>query len=157
MLAFLMFNRPGAAAAVRAADLEFTTQGLRVRLPQQKSAARTRVQHTFLIPCHPNGYASDLPLCLAWSHVRDFLAGGGSARTPLFSDGLSVPRSRVVGHWLLLALAWMQLRPPLGAVDRSLHPQWRGVGRQRRGRFPSGCGSLPRPRVYDDDGAPLRG
>lgn len=105
VLAFLMFNRPGAAAIARAADLAFTAQGLRVRLPQHKSAARSRAQHAFLIPCHPKGYTSDLPLQFLPAYARDFLAAGGSSQAPLFADGSPPSGPRVEGHCLRSVLS----------------------------------------------------
>lgn len=80
-----MFNRPGAATAMRAADLTFTPRGLHVQQAFHKREARTRARSAFLLPVHPAGYASDPPLLLLRAYVRDLAAAGGSPWAPLFA------------------------------------------------------------------------
>eukprot|EP00168_Porphyra_purpurea_P002131 TRINITY_DN124_c0_g1_i4.p1 TRINITY_DN124_c0_g1~~TRINITY_DN124_c0_g1_i4.p1 ORF type:complete len:257 (-),score=28.79 TRINITY_DN124_c0_g1_i4:623-1303(-) len=114
VLAFLMFNRPGAAAALRAADMVFTHQGLRVQQPFHKIETRTRARSAFLIPVHPNGYRADAPLRFLWRFRRDYLAGGDSLWSPIFAGPGEVPGPRVTSRWLKKLLLWLGVSPPVG-------------------------------------------
>lgn len=114
VLAFLMFNRPGAAAAVRAADMRFTRQGLSVQQVFHKSEARTRARSAFLIPVHPRGYAADAPLTFLRAFRRDYLAAGGSLWWPMFAAPGTRPGPRVTSEWLRLLLSWTGTSAPLG-------------------------------------------
>lgn len=114
VLAGLIFNRPGAAAAMRAADLTFTPQWLHVQQAFHKSEARTRARSDFLIPVHPAGYASDPPLLFLRAYVRDFAAAGGSPCAPLFAAPGKFPGPRATSRWLRQALARLGASPPVG-------------------------------------------
>lgn len=114
VLAFLMFNRPGAAASMRAADMTFTTHGLRVQQAFHKSEGRTRSRSAFLVPVHPHGYRSDAPLRFLLAFHRHYLAAGGSPLAPIFAAVGDRPGPRVTSHWLRLVLGWLGASPPVG-------------------------------------------
>ena len=114
VLAFLMFNRPGAASAMRAADLHFTSAGLRVQQAFHKSEARTRARSAFLVPVHPLGYSHDTPLTFLRAYRRAFLAAGGQPFDPLFAAPGLTPGPRVTSAWLHALLSWLRATPPLG-------------------------------------------
>lgn len=79
VLEALMFNRPGAAAAMRAADLTFSSQELHVQHVFHKSEAQTRARSAFVVPVHPAGHTHDPSLLFLRAFLRDFAAAGKSA------------------------------------------------------------------------------
>lgn len=100
VLAFLMFNRPGAAAAMRAMDMHFTRQGLTVEQNLHKSESRTRARSAFLIPVHPLGYAADAPLTFLHAFRHDYLAAGGSLWSPIAAATGTRPGPCATSEWL---------------------------------------------------------
>lgn len=114
VLAFLMFNRPGAAAELRAVDMRFSSRGLQVQQVFHKSEARTRARSAFLVPLNPGGYAADAPLSFVRAFLHDFLASGGSPWDPLFAPPGEAPGPRVTSRWLKMLLGWLSASPPVG-------------------------------------------
>lgn len=114
VLAFLMFNRPGTAASIRAADMNFTPQGLRVQQAFHKSEGRTSSRSVFLVPVHPHGYRSDAPLRFTLAFHRHYVAAGGSPWARIFAAVGDRPGPRVTSHWLRLVLGWLGVSPPVG-------------------------------------------
>lgn len=114
VLAFRTFNRSGTAAAVRAADLSISPQGLHVQLPFHKSDARTRARVAFLVPFNPRGYQFDAALYFLRAYHRDYLAAGGSPTAPLLAPEGTVLGPRVTSQWLAQVLEWVGVSPPVG-------------------------------------------
>ena len=122
-LAYLLFNRPGAAACVRAQDLRFTNTAMEAQRVDFKMAVRTgRERHTFSVPYNGSG-KSDRPIVL----LRRVLAEHhGARRHPaamLFADPAAPPTlrifhlaARVTGRWLARLREAVPLRTPLGGV-----------------------------------------
>lgn len=112
--AYLSFNRPGAASAMRTIDCTFSPDGLQVQTPFHKSETRTRTRAAFTIPVHPKGYKHGAPL----RFLRDFhtahRSAGGSLHAPLFSPAGATLGPRVTTRWLQQVLQWFGLSPPLG-------------------------------------------
>jgi len=119
LTAFLMFNRPGAAAAMRAVDCVFGPEGLHVQQAFHKSETRTGSRVAFTIPVHPLGYQHDPVLCFLRSYRADFLAAGGRLFSPLFAPLGATLSPRVTSRWLEQVLTWLQVAPPVGV-------KWRG-------------------------------
>lgn len=114
VLAFLMFNTPGTAASIWAADMNFTPQGLRVQQAFHKSEGRTRSRSAFLVPVHPHGYRSDAPVRFVLAVHRHYLAAGGSPLAPTFTAVGDRPGPLVTSHWLQQVLNWLGVSHPVG-------------------------------------------
>ena len=123
VLAYLLFNRPGAAACIRAKDLLFTDAALEAQLVDFKMAVRTgRERHTYSVPYNGPG-RRDRPMLL----LRRVLAEHhGARRHPaamLFADPGAPPMqrrfhlaARVTGRWLARLREVVPLRTTLGGV-----------------------------------------
>jgi len=122
-LAYMLFNRPGAAACIRAKDLMFTDAAMEAQLVDFKMALRTgRERHTFSVPLNGAG-KSERPMQL----VRRVLVAHYAARRDpaamLFADPAAPPAqrrfhlaARVTGRWLARLREVVPLRTPLGGV-----------------------------------------
>ena len=122
-LAYLLFNRPGAAACIRAEDLHFTDDALEAQLVDFKMATRTgRERHTFSVPYNGPDKA-DRPMLL----LRRVLAAHHAAhRHPsamMFADPAAPAAqrrfhlgARITARWLSRLREVVPLRTPLGGV-----------------------------------------
>jgi len=122
-LAYLLFNRPGAAACVRAQDLLFTRTALEAQLADFKMAVRTgRERHTFSVPYNGPGQA-DRPMLLLRRVLADHHGARRHPAAMLFADPSAAPTqrrfhlaARVTGRWLARLREVVPLRMPLGGV-----------------------------------------
>lgn len=119
VLAYLMFNRPGAAANLRARDLLLTPIGFQAQVPVYKMGVLKRGSRlAFTIPVAEGGWAADAPLHLVrrvWS--RHYLAGRAAAAhlfAPLGRSALQPLPTQVVTAWLSRLLPLTTCTPPLG-------------------------------------------
>eukprot|EP00170_Pyropia_yezoensis_P004650 contig_18948_g4663 len=119
LLAYIMFNRPGAAAARRAIDCLFTPTGLQVQLVFHQSEGRTESRAAFRIPVYPLGCKYDPVLRFLAAYRADFLAAGGRLFAPLFAPPGTTLGPRSTSRWLRLALSCLGVKPPIGT-------RWRG-------------------------------
>lgn len=119
VLGYLMCNRPGAAANLRARDLHLTGAGFRVQIPVYKMGVLKRGERVaFLIPTDPAGWEVDAPLRLVRRVWARHMRAGYPAAAHLFAaPGLQAFNSlptRVVTTWLRRLLARTRHQPPLG-------------------------------------------
>lgn len=114
-----MFNRPGAAANVRARDLRPTSSDFEVQVPVYKMVVLKKgTRPAFTVPVAPGGWDTDPALRLVrrvWA--RHFLSGRAAAEHIFASPGrqalLALP-TRVVSSWLARLLRLTTCAPPLG-------------------------------------------
>lgn len=116
-LAFLLFNRPGAASHTRALDVFPSRAGLEVQVPDYKAAvlkAADRLAYT--VPVAAGGWAGDRVLQIIRSHWRAHLAAGRPRKERLFAPvGKVKPLpTRIVERWMRELLALASVRAPLG-------------------------------------------
>jgi len=122
-LAYMLFNRPGAAACIRAQDLRFTDVALEAQLVDFKMALRSgRERHTFSVPLNAAD-TPDRPMLLVRRVLAAHYAAGRHAAAMLFSNPAASPTqrrfhlaSRVTGRWLMRLREVVPLRTPLGGV-----------------------------------------
>lgn len=119
LLAYLMFNRPGAAASMRVVDCVFGPEGMQVQQAFYKNETRPGSRVAMSIPVHPLRYQHDPVLRFLRSYRVDFLAAGGRLFSPLFEPPGAALGPRVTSRWLQQALTWLQVAPPVGE-------KWRG-------------------------------
>lgn len=124
VLAFLLFNRPGAAACMRAKNVAFTALGLVLPVVDFKLALRTgRERHAFTVPIMSGAAAPDKPaelIRLVWDQHH---AAGRAPAALLFADP-TLPAAlrrfhlaaRVTNVWLRRLLALAPVPVPLGGV-----------------------------------------
>lgn len=119
VLAFLMFNRPGAAANMRAMDLRLLHGGFQAQVPVYKMGVLKRgARLAFTIPVAAGGWLADPALRLVrrvWlAHYR----GGRPAAAHLFAPpgaaALQPLPTQVVTRWLEHTLPFTTCVPPLG-------------------------------------------
>ncbi|OSX76659.1 hypothetical protein BU14_0180s0006 [Porphyra umbilicalis] len=127
VLSFLMCNRPGVAANLRARDVRMVLGGLEVQVPTYEMGILKQGERiAFRIPVATGGWAQDPALRLVqdpalrlvrrmWArHLR---AGRPRADHPFAPAGHSALQSlpsQVVTTWLRRALALTNHQPPLG-------------------------------------------
>ena len=122
-LAYMLFNRPGAAACIRAQDLQFTDAALEAQLVDFKMALRTgRERHTFSVPLNGADKA-DRPMLLVRRVLEAHYAAHRHPTAMLFADPAAPPAqrrfhlaARVTGRWLTRLREVVPLRTPLGGV-----------------------------------------
>ncbi|GAB0497401.1 hypothetical protein MMPV_008733 [Pyropia vietnamensis] len=118
VLAYMMCNRPGAAANLRARDAAVSDAGLRVQVPVYKMGILKQGERlAFRIPVAPGGWSADPALRLVrrvWLRHKSagrpwaahlFEPPGHAALTPL--------PTQVVTVWLRRAIALTGFSPPL--------------------------------------------
>lgn len=119
VLSFLMCNRPGAAANLRARDVRLVADGLEVQVPTYKMGILKQGDRiAFRVPVARGGWGEDPALRLVrrvW--VRHLRAGRPLADhlfAPPGHSALQPLPSRVVTTWLRRALTLTGHQPPLG-------------------------------------------
>ena len=122
-LAYMLFNRPGAAACIRAQDLRFTNVALEAQPVDFKMSLRTgRERHTFSVPL--NGAAkADRPMLLVRRVLASHYAAYLHPAAMLFADPAAPPTerrfhlaARITGRWLTRLRELVLLRTPLGGL-----------------------------------------
>lgn len=119
VLAFLMFNRPGAAANLRAQDLRLTPDGFEAQVPVYKMGVLKRGERlTFTIPVAAGGWATDPALRLVrrvWvAHYRAGRPPAAHLFGPTGVQSLQPLPSQAVTRWLARLLPLTSCTPPLG-------------------------------------------
>ena len=122
VLAFLVFNRPGAAACMRRCDVSFTAHGLELQIVDFKLALRTgRERLAFTIPIDTDPSKVDKVAALLRLVVRAHDAAGREAAAMLFADPAEPPAqrrfwlaARVTNAWLQRLLTLLPTPVPLG-------------------------------------------
>lgn len=119
VLAYLMFNRPGAAANVRARDVRLTPVGFQVQVPVYKMGVLKKgARLAFTIPVAVGGWAEDPALRLVrrvWA--RHHFSGRAAAEhlfAPPGRSALQALPTQVVTAWLARLLPLTTSTPPLG-------------------------------------------
>jgi len=119
VLSFLMCNRPGAAANLRARDVRMVLGGLEVQVPTYKMGILKQGERiAFRIPVAPGGWAQDPALRLVrrvWArHLRAGRPWADHLFAPAGHSALQPLPSQVVTTWLRRALSLTNHEPPLG-------------------------------------------
>lgn len=119
VLAYLMFNRPGAAANMRARDLWFTSDGFQAQVPVYKMGILKHGSRlAFNIPVADVGWGADVPLRLVrrvWTqHYRPGRAPTSHLFAPPYRSALQPLPTQVVTTWLTRLLPLTSCTPPLG-------------------------------------------
>lgn len=119
VLAYLMFNRPGAAANMRARDLRLTPAGLEVQVPVYKMGVLKRgARLAFTIPVAAGGWSEDAPLRLVRRVWTQHYLGGRAPAEHLFAPpgrpAIQPLPTQVVTAWLSRLLSLTSCTPPLG-------------------------------------------
>lgn len=119
VLAYLLFNRPGAAANMRAQDLRLTPSGLEAQVPVYKMGVLKRGSRlAFTIPLAEGGWLADAPLRLVRHVLLAHYRAGRPAAAHLFAPpgarSLQPLPSQAVTRWLERALPLTTCTPPLG-------------------------------------------
>lgn len=118
-LAYLMFNRPGAAANVRARDLRLTPAGFQVQVPVYKMGVLKKGRRlAFTIPFAADGWSADPSLRLlrrVWTlHYRSGRAAEEHIFSPPGRSALQPLPTYAVTSWLRRLLPLTTCTPPLG-------------------------------------------
>lgn len=118
-LVFLMCNRPGAAANLRARDLDLSPAGFRAQVPVYKMGILKQGERlTFRLPVGPGGWAADPTLRLVrrvyLQHYRLGRAPGEHLFAPPGRLAFVPMPTQVVTRWLRRQLALTGHTPPLG-------------------------------------------
>jgi len=117
VLAYLLFNRPGAASHMRAMDVHPTSGGLEVQVPDDKMGVlKDGERIAYTVPVLPAGWGADPVLRLVREHWRAHRTAGRAAGERLFGPvGQAAPLPlRVVGTWLRELLTLVPVRAPVG-------------------------------------------
>lgn len=124
VLAYLLFNRPGAAACIRHKDVAFTANGLELQVVDFKMALRTgRERHAFTVPIHCDPAVPDKPAALVRLVWAQHLAAGREPNDLLFADPHLPPpvrkfnlAARVTNTWMRRLLRLVPVLVPLGGI-----------------------------------------
>jgi len=116
-LACLLFNRPGAASHMRAADVFPSRNGLEVQVPDYKMAVLKdgdRIAYT--VPVAAGGWPADRVLRIIRAHWRAHMTAGRPRNERLFAPAGTVRplAARVVTRWMRDLMALSPVRAPLG-------------------------------------------
>jgi len=116
-LAYLLFNRPGAAAHMRAADVFPSRNGLEVQVPDCKMAVLKdgdRIAYT--VPVAAGGWPADRVLRVIRAHWRAHVTAGRPRNERLFAPAATVRplAAGVVTRWMRDKMALSPVRAPLG-------------------------------------------
>lgn len=118
-LAYLLFNRPGAASHMRACDIYPTARGLEVQVPDYKMGVlKDGERIAYTVPVAPGGWAHDAVLPLVRSHWLAHRRDGRPAAERLFAPaGQRSPLPlQIVTTWLRELLVAFPVRAPLGST-----------------------------------------
>ena len=121
-LAFVLFNRPGAAACMRRRDVSFTAHGLELQVVDFKMALRTgRERLAFTVPINTMPDKQDKVAALVRLVVEQHDAAGRHPDAMLFADPADPPAqrrfwlaARVTNVWLKRLLVLLPTPAPLG-------------------------------------------
>lgn len=116
-LAYLLFNRPGAASHMRACDVFPTVGGLEVQVPDYKMGVlKDGERITYTVPVSAGGWERDPVLPLVRGHWRAHRAAGRPAADRLFAPaGQRAPLPlQVVTACMRELLLLSDFRAPLG-------------------------------------------
>lgn len=116
-LAFLLFNRPGAASHMRALNIFPARAGLEVQVPDYKGAVLKDADRlVYTVPVAACGWAGDRALRIIRNHWRAHMAAGRPLAERLFAPaGTTKPLpTRIVTRWMRDLLALTAVRAPLG-------------------------------------------
>lgn len=116
-LAFLLFNRPGAASHMRALDIFPARAGLEIQVPDYKGAVLKDADRlAYTVPVAAGGWAGDRALRIIRSHWRAHTAAGRPRDGRLFAPAGTVKPlpARIVTRWMRELLALTAVRAPLG-------------------------------------------
>ena len=118
-LACLMFNRPGAAANVRARDVHLTATGFQVQVPIYKMRVLKKGRRlAFSIPTAACGWGADPPMRLLRSVWVEHYRSGRAASEHLFAPpgrgALQPLPTQGVTAWMRRLLPFTTRTPPLG-------------------------------------------
>jgi len=116
-LAFLLFNRPGAASHARAMDVFPTATGLEVQVPDFKMGVlKDSDRLAYTVPVAAGGWQCDRALRIVRSHWRAHRAAGRPPSERLFAPpGATTPLPlQVATSWLRDLLRLVPVRAPVG-------------------------------------------
>lgn len=121
-LAYLFFNRPGAASVMRACDVFPMARGLEVQLPDYKMGVlKDGERIAYSVPVLPGGWGSDPVLALVRDHWRAHRAAGRPA-----AERLSTPAGQRAPLPLQIGTTWLRELLSLYAVRAPLGTNWSG-------------------------------
>lgn len=116
-LAYLLFNRPGAASHMRACDVFPTRRGMEIQVPDYKMGVlKDGERIAYTVPVLSGGWGSDAVLSLVRGHWRAHRAAGRPATERLFAPaGQRNPLPmQIVTTRLRELLSLSAVRAPLG-------------------------------------------
>lgn len=121
-LAYLLFNRPGAASHMRACDVFPTAGGLEVQVPDYKMGVlKDGERIAYTVPVSAGGWRRDPVLSLVRGHWWAHRAAGRPAAERLFA-----PTGQRAPLPLQVVTAWMRELLSLSAVRAPLGTKWSG-------------------------------